>query len=46
MRRLCAAAIVASGRPYVDGLLDGRYYSDRLKLDRQADQPTFFSADC
>ena len=30
-------------RPYVDRLLDGLHYPDRLKLDRPVDRPTFFS---
>lgn len=28
-------------RPYADGLLDGRFYPDRPKLDRPADDRLF-----
>ena len=30
-------------RPYVDGLVDGLDYPDRLELNRPVDRPTFFS---
>ena len=35
-------AVWSVDRPYVDGLVDGLPYPDRLKLDRPVDRPAFF----